>query len=72
MKYRILKERICVEGITHDAYGIEVVEKGSVSFVIHDVFLEKDKAEEFVESCNCLKLSAVHIYDVIEDALAIQ
>ncbi len=40
---------------------------GNDDFYIHDVFISKRKAEKFVRLCNRLKLSPIHLKDVIED-----
>ena len=51
-------------------YGIDVTnEKGIVTNSVPNMFLKKHNAQKLVALCNELKLSPVHLMDVIEDAL---
>lgn len=36
---------------------------------ISDVFLSREKAEQFVDMCNQLKLDVIHLADVVEDII---
>lgn len=58
------------DGALHTVYGIEAfTNKKTKVASIADVFFDKQKAEEFIKLCNDLKLSLVHLPDVIEDVL---
>lgn len=49
-------------------YGIDVIDSyGQVVQSVSDIFISKDKAEKFIAVCNSLKLSLVHLTDVIYD-----
>lgn len=66
-KYRIRKDHIQDEqGNTHVVYGIEVPSEG---ISIPDIFFDEDQATKFVFLCNSLKLSTIHIMDVVNDLL---
>lgn len=58
----------------YTAFGISAlqVNKDSKELIAHvsDVFLEKEKAEDFVRLCNESELDMIHFYDVIEDSLS--
>lgn len=69
--YRLRTDNVSdEEGVLHTVYGIDAFapNKNRVASVA-DVFFDKQKAEDFIESCNVLKLSLVHLPDVIEDVL---
>ena len=52
-------------------YGIEAFAGNRLRVAsVADVFFDKQAAEDFIELCNELKLSLVHLPDVIEDVLA--
>jgi len=58
------------DGALHTVYGIEAfTNKKAKVTSIADVFFDKQKAEEFIKLCNDLKLSLVHLPDVMEDVL---
>lgn len=52
---------------THTVYGIDVPTE---HISIPDIFTDRATAVKFVNTCNELELSTIHIYDVIEDVLA--
>jgi hypothetical protein len=59
------------ENAPHTVWGIAFfdasgVEKGR----IEDVFVDRKRAERLVRSCNECELSPIHLFDVVEDALA--
>ena len=59
------------ESVVHTAWGVTVSDAhGEVLRSIGDVFLDKKRAEAFVEKCNKSQLSPIHLLDVIEDVLA--
>ena len=55
------------------SYGIEawVIKnvKYQLALYVPDLFLEYDRARKFVNLCNSLQISLVHILDIIEDEL---
>lgn len=53
-------------GKSRTVYGIELPD---VNISIKDVFCKKEEAETFIEKCNRLDLSPIHLYDVIDDSL---
>ena len=58
------------DGVLHTVYGIEAFTKSKHKVAsVADVFFNKQKAEDFIRLCNELKLSLVHLPDVIEDVL---
>jgi len=58
------------DGRTHIGYGIEVLNGANAKItVVEDVFLDMSKAVMFIDLCNTLKLSPIHLTDVIEDML---
>ena len=42
---------------------------GTASMYISDVFLNEKEAEDFARLCTSLKLSLIHLRDVVEDIL---
>lgn len=69
--YRLRTDSVCDEdGILHTVYGIEAFarNKHRVTYIA-DIFFDKQKAEDFIGLCNDLKLSLIHLSDVIEDVL---
>ncbi len=68
--YRLRMDQIDDQsGTTHTVYGVELWEDGCLVRAVDDVFFDREKAEEFVSLCNRLQLSAVHLTDVIADAV---
>ena len=58
------------QGEKHTVYGIDAVdENGSVEKSVKDVFFEFERAKKFIDTCNRLDLSIVHLMDVVEDIL---
>lgn len=52
----------------HTVYGITALDNfGNVLETIEDIFLSKEKAEEFIELCNEEKLELVHLQNVVDD-----
>lgn len=70
--YRLNKSIIYDEnGEKHNVYGINAVRlDGLISKSFHDLFFEKEKAENMIRMLNDNKLELVHLEDVIEDILA--
>ena len=62
--YRIVESSIVDEkGIRHSVYGVEAVEVAEYL----NIFADFNEAQQFVEICNRLELSPIHIRDVIDD-----
>lgn len=61
------------DGEKYVSYGIEawVIKnvKYQLALYVPDLFLEYDRARKFVNLCNLLQISLVHILDIIEDEL---
>ena len=52
-----------VYGITAINYNNQILDS------IPDIFFDKEKAEEFIELCNCEKVELIHLQDLAEDQL---
>jgi len=55
------------------SYGIVLFEIKNGKFVanrlLHDIFLDRQKAKDFIKLCNDNELSLIHLNDVLEDNL---
>ena len=52
----------------HTVYGINALDSfGNLLETIEDIFLSKEKAEEFIELCNEEKLELIHLQNVVDD-----
>lgn len=76
--YHVIEETLWNEDFGYyTAFGIcasfrEDDGNGSVPVVqISDLFLDRERAEEFAALCNRCKLSIVHLNDVIDNLLAL-
>jgi hypothetical protein len=58
------------EMMSHTSWGVSASSNGVEVLCVPDIFLDRERAERFVEKCNKSKLSLIHLMDVIEDALA--
>lgn len=70
--YKIMEETICEKEVgNYTTFGVCIYNDETTESIvtIHDVFLQKQKAEEFVNKCNALNLDPIHIFDVIEDTI---
>lgn len=69
--YRLRTDKVFdEEGVLHIVYGIEAFSKSRHKVAsIADIFLDKQKAADFIKLCNDHKLSLIHLPDVIEDML---
>ena len=54
------------QGKPHTVYGIELP---SAQLAVRDVFYHRSEAQAFINKCNKLNLSPIHLYEVIEDLL---
>lgn len=74
--YGVTEEIYSLENSSRISYGISAYadseEDGTATIVasVHDVTADKQALAEFVDLCNRLELSAVHLMDVVEDFLA--
>ena len=59
------------EGKEYNAYGIKTQGFGDEDVFVSDVTDDCDALETLVRLCNDEKLDPIHIYDVIEDFLAL-
>ncbi len=77
VRYQMIEEEACLEGEKRTSYGIvayaDAENKGPfiIQTAIHDVSLEKEEPLDLVHTCNRLELSILHLYDVVEDFLAL-
>ncbi len=70
-----IREDLCCNenGESYIAYGIDAINaQGEILQSFQDVFFDKQKAIEFVSSCNAAELDLIHLSDVVEDALTEQ
>ena len=64
--YRVIESSVIdEEGTAHRVYGVEVIERTKIL----DVFTNYEEAQQFIDLCNQLELSPIHIRDVIDDYL---
>ncbi len=70
-EYKLCSDRYLIEGEYHTGYGISVVDisSGEEMMRLEDISASKSDIEELIELCNRLKLSPIHIHDVIKDHL---
>lgn len=70
--YSVLEENFTSEeGIEYKGYGIRIDDTDGNAFVISDVTDDSDALAALVEHCNDGELDTIHIYDVVEDFLAL-
>ena len=71
--YGIIEERYSLGNDSRVSYGIaayaDAETDGTATIVssVHDITPDIEKLSEFVRTCNRLKLSTVHLNDVVED-----
>ena len=69
IKYQLRADRFCNEdNISYTGYGIDIYEKQKC-FSIKDITTNKEDLISLIEKCNRLKLSVIHINDVVRDFL---
>ena len=56
--------------IKYCAYGIDILKGCELLKTIKDISLNENDVNELINKCNRLKLSEIHIDDVIEDFLS--
>ena len=70
VRYELVETAISMEGCCgqENVYGIAAYdEDGNRIFTCADLSFDKERTCELVRRCNSLKLSSVHIRDVVED-----
>ena len=76
--YGIIEERYTLGNESRVSYGISAYsdanENGTATIVssVHDITSNKESLVRLVDDCNRLKLSTVHLHDVVEDFLSDQ
>ena len=76
--YGIVEERYTLGNESRVSYGISAYsdanENGTATIVssVHDITSNKESLARLVDDCNRLKLSTVHLHDVVEDFLSDQ
>lgn len=67
--YRIRADEFCEtdDGLPRIGYGVDIYDRDGCIRSIKNIFVDKNKAEDFVSCCNRLQLSPTHIMEVIED-----
>ena len=74
--YGIIEERYTLGNESRVSYGISAYsdanENGTATVVasVHDITSNKESLARLVDDCNRLKLSTVHLHDVVEDFLS--
>ena len=74
--YGITEEAYAVGDTVRISYGIAAYAHAqtdgtaTITAAIHDITDDKEKLESFVEICNRLQLSTLHLSDAVEDFLA--
>lgn len=74
--YELIENNCYVQNELHISYGIIAYHKaeseGSKNIVatVYGITEDKKKLSELIDKCNRLKLSVMHLYDVIDDFLA--
>lgn len=74
--YAVIEEKYAHLTGSRVAYGIAVYKgegqdrEPSIIHSIHDITPDRKRLEALVADCNRLKLSSLHIYDVVEDFLS--
>lgn len=74
--YGVTEESYSLGGECRTFYGIAAYavsdddKTATIILSVHDICAEKQKLTDLVEKCNCLKLSVIHLEDVIDDFLA--
>ena len=69
--YNVTKQQNILYGTPYISYGISAINNTDNSEIIRidDIFIDYDNARMFADKLNRLKLSPIHLRDVIEDIL---
>lgn len=74
--YAIIEEKYTLGNESRVSYGIsaysDASENGTATIVasVHDITSNKESLTRLVDDCNRLKLSTVHLRDVVDDYLS--
>ena len=74
--YAVAEEKYVIGNESRISYGIvaysNAEQEGTTTIVasIRDITSDKNRLKRLVDDCNRLKLSTVHLYDVVEDFLS--
>ena len=74
--YAIVEEKYTLGNESRVSYGIaafsDVTENGTATIVasIHDITSNKEDLGKLIDDCNRLKLSTVHLPNIVEDFLS--
>ncbi len=74
--YAVTEEKYTLRNESRISYGIaaylDADPNGTVTIVasVHDITPNKEKLSKLVDDCNRLKLSTVHLSDIVEDFLS--
>lgn len=70
-KYFLIEGTYKSENLEYTGYGLKYVSfDGEIQLNFEDICIERNRMLSFIEICNRLELSPIHINDVIEDLLA--
>ena len=70
VKYLLIEDSIEDEiGRIRTSYGIEIIIDGVIMRSIRDVYTDRAAAQTLIDRCNRLRLSPVHIDDVLENEI---
>lgn len=70
LTYVLTENLYCDENHSKTFYGIEVYEApDKIVATIRDITTDRERLFKFIQTCNLLELSPIHLYDVIEDFL---
>ena len=73
MIYQLLTETIDDNGMARKTYGIAAItQDGETITSIRDISCNREKVQAFVDICNSLGLSLLHIDDAVDDFLSEQ
>ena len=69
--YKVTKQQKINSDAPYISYGISAIKNSDNSEIIRidDIFIDHDQARMFADKLNRLKLSPIHLRDVIEDIL---
>ena len=70
VKYLLIEDSSEYEnGRIRTSYGIEIIIDGVIMRSIRDVYTDRAAAQTLIDRCNRLRLSPVHIDDVLENEI---
>lgn len=69
IRYVLTEDRHTVDGKQYTFYGIAACEGEQTVCAARDICTDGEHIAWLVERCNCLRLSPIHLCDVVEDLL---